>query len=81
MSDKIEKALKKLSSKERAKVKEILLAIRAGKLEGLDVVKLKGKKGIYRARKGMMRIIFLQTESEIAILSFERRSETTYRLH
>ena len=79
MPDKIEKALRRLSPKERVKLKEVLVAIKTGKLDGLDIVKLKGQRDIYRVRKGDMRVIFLRTESAITILSVERRSETTYR--
>ncbi len=79
MPDKIEQALRRLSSKERSRLKEILLAMKAGTFKGLDVVKLKGHRDIYRVRKGDMRLIFSRTESNTTILSVERRSEKTYK--
>jgi len=76
--DKIEKALRNLSDKERQRLKIILAAIKDGRLDGLDVVKLKGYDDIYRVRKGDLRIIFRWTRVGIIILTIERRSDTTY---
>ena len=78
MPDKIEKALRNLSDKERQRLKIILAAIKDGRLDGLDVVKLKGYDDIYRVRKGDLRIIFRWTRVGIIILTIERRSDTTY---
>jgi mRNA-degrading endonuclease RelE of RelBE toxin-antitoxin system len=77
MVDRIEKALNKLSDKEKKMLKKILQNIVKGELKDLDVKKLKGRDDIYRVRKGKMRIIF-KKEKEIKILTVERRSETTY---
>jgi len=78
--DKIAKALKKLNAKERASVKKILVSISVGKLEGLHIKKLRGRKDIFRVRKGKMRIIYRVGKSGDAfILAIERRSERTYR--
>ena len=80
MVDQIEKALRRLLPKERAKLKYILQCIRAGKFDQLDVKKLKQRKNIFRVRKGDWRVIFCQQEDHsISILSLERRSDTTYR--
>lgn len=77
--DKIEKALRKLRSHERAAVKRILLLLAAGKFAGLDIQKLKGRDDIYRVRKGSIRIIYRMTVSnKVFILAIERRSDTTY---
>jgi len=76
--DKIEKALRKLSDKERLRLREILVAIKAGHLDGLDVVKLKGYDDIYRVRKRDIRIIFRRMKNRTIILTIERRSDTTY---
>ena len=78
--DKIGKALKKLSAKERANIKEILLLISAGKFETLHTKKLRGRQDIFRARKGRLRVIYrVGRGGDISVLAVERRSENTYR--
>jgi mRNA-degrading endonuclease RelE of RelBE toxin-antitoxin system len=79
MVDKIEKALKKLTEKERREVKSILIKIQKGKTEDLDIKKLKGPNDIFRVRKGRIRIIFQKNNENISILFIERRSDKTYR--
>lgn len=78
--DKIEKALKKLTNKEKSQFKKLLLLIRSNQLAGLDVKKLVGHDDIYRIRKGNYRIIFRMNEKTnvITILALERRSDRTY---
>ncbi len=76
--DKISKALQKLNSEEQKILKDILTNINKGNFSGLDLKKLKGRKDIFRVRKGKMRIIFYKKESVIKILSIERRSDKTY---
>ena len=79
MPDKTEKALRKLSEKERGRLKSLLLLIKSGTLNGLDLAKLKGTDDIYRVRKGDLRVIFRKTKDDvIMILAIERRSDTTY---
>jgi mRNA-degrading endonuclease RelE of RelBE toxin-antitoxin system len=80
MTDKIEKALKKLSTKERSAIKAILLLIQNNKLTGLDIKKLKGRDDIYRVRKGTLRIILRKADDKWFLLVIERRSETTYSM-
>ncbi len=77
--DKIEKALNKLSVKERKGTKEILLQINEGNFQKLDLKKLKNRDDIFRVRKGNIRIIFYKKDNSIKILSIERRATTTYR--
>ena len=77
--DKIAKALLRLNAKERESVKKILLSISAGKFEGLHIKKLRGRKDIFRARKGKVRIIYRVKSGSVFILVIERRSEKTYR--
>lgn len=77
--DKIEKLLRQLTPKERAVLKDLLLLISSGKTDGLDIVKLKDNKNIYRARKGDFRIIFMKGKGNISVLALERRSEKTYK--
>lgn len=77
--DKISKALKRLSLKERRQIKEFLLKIENGDFTGLDVKKLKDQEDIFRVRKGDLRIIFQRKNGIITILTIERRSEDTYK--
>jgi mRNA-degrading endonuclease RelE of RelBE toxin-antitoxin system len=77
--DKIEKALNKLSDKERKLVQELLARLLKGEIFGLNIAKLKGHSDIFRLRKGDLRIIYRQTGKGIFLLAIERRSEKTYR--
>lgn len=77
--DKIDKALKKLSPKERVLLKEILLQINAGDFKDLDVKKLKGRNDVFRVRKGSIRIIVRKQDDIIKILALERRGSKTYK--
>lgn len=77
--DKIGKALKNLSEKERKAIAEVLTQLKAGSFENLDIKKLKGRRDIFRVRHGKWRIIYRMLEKEIFILVIERRSEKTYR--
>ncbi len=79
MVDKIQKALDKFSLKEKELVKEILELIKVGKVVGLDVKKLKGQDGIYRVRKGQIRIIYRIVADAIFVITIERRNDNTYR--
>ena len=77
--DKIQKALGKLTEKERKKVKEILIQLKNRRIENLNIKKLKGREDIFRIRKGKIRIIYrTDIKNNISILSIERRSDTTY---
>ncbi|MFA6995128.1 MAG: hypothetical protein WC249_01830 [Patescibacteria group bacterium] len=77
--DKIAKALKSLSVKERKIIKGILLKIKNGSLSGLDLKKLKNCDDIFRVRRGKLRIIFKkQNNGQYFILTIERRSDKTY---
>jgi len=78
MTDRIEKALKKLLAKERSAIKKILLLIKDGKTESLDIKKLKGRDDIYRVRKGSLRIFLRKYDGKWLLLAIERRSDTTY---
>lgn len=77
--DKIEKALARLSDKERGWVRAILLSLKEGRFSGLEVKKLKGNEEVYRIRKGDIRIIVRRHLGDFFILAIERRSEKTYR--
>jgi len=77
--DRIEKALQKLSAKERKVVLDALIKIRNRQFDGMDIKKLQGNKNILRARKGNIRIIFRRDgKNAIFILAIERRTDKTY---
>jgi mRNA interferase RelE/StbE len=78
--DKLTKALKKLSTKERKHLKTILFKIKSGDLTNVDITKLKGHDNIYRVRVGSYRVIFIKQKTDIKILSLERRNDNTYNL-
>ncbi len=78
--DAIEKALKKLTVKERGLVKAILMRLSAGKTQGLDIKKLQGRDDIFRVRNGDLRIVYRKSGGAIFVLLIERRSEKTYDL-
>lgn len=77
--DRIEKALNKLNETEKKKLKEILLQVARGDFHGLDLKKLRGRKDIFRVRKGSIRVMFRKTDDCIRILRLERRGNKTYR--
>lgn len=78
--DKIEKFLKKLSSKERDSVQYIIEKILSDSTYDLDVKKLKGGQNFFRVRKGNIRVIFIKDDSVIRIVFIGRRDENTYKL-
>ncbi len=77
--DKITKLLKKLSSKERERLEEVLALLISGDTSSLDIKKLKGVNDVYRARTGDLRIIFEKQGKEILVLEVSRRDEGTYK--
>ncbi len=82
MVDKISKSLSRLNAKEKKQIQDILEDIKSGKIIGnYDIKKLSGHDGIYRIRKGKIRIIYrLDLSGEIYVLAIERRSDITYNL-
>ena len=77
--DKVKKALRKLTEKERKIVKNILEKVNKEVFNNLDIKKLKGYNDIFRIRKRDIRIIFRKTDKGFFILSIERRTEKTYK--
>ena len=78
--DKIEKALRRLTEKERAWVKAILRQLQAGDVSALRIKKLKGREDIFRVRKGDIRIIYRKDSTgNIFVLTIDRRRENTYK--
>ena len=58
MSDNVTKFVRKLTPKQREVIEELLLRVKSGDLAGLDVKKMKGEGGLYRVRKGKVRLVF-----------------------
>ena len=78
--DRISKLLGKLTLKESARLKELLVQIQKGDIAALDIKKLKGRNDLFRARKGNMRVIFrISDKNSIFIIALEKRSEKTYK--
>ncbi len=77
--DKIDKALQKLSVKERKQIKQILNRLYSRKFQGLDIKKLKIREDIFRVKKGNLRIIYRLENDDIFILAIDRRREDTYK--
>ena len=75
---KLEKFLPKLVPKERAIVRYLAERIARLDLNGLDVKKLKDTDGLYRVRKGDIRIKFYIIGKSANILEISRRNDTTY---
>lgn len=79
--DKIEKFLKKVSKKELAKIRLIILQILQKDFSDLDIKKLKGEKNKFRVRTGKVRIIFMFKKNKIALLKIVKRDSKTYSKH
>ena len=78
--DNIDKALRKLSSNEKLKIKDIVKALRSGRFEHLDIKKLKGADDLFRVRKGKLRIIYQIRDNQVFVLRLGHRKEDTYKL-
>lgn len=77
--DKIDKALNKLIPKEKERIKDIIKALQSGRLDNLDIKKLKGLKNIFRVRKGGIRIVYRVIDRGIIFLKIDKRKEDTYK--
>ena len=78
--DQIDKALRKLTAKERELVRKILSQVTGKDTETLDIKKLKGREDIFRVRKGTMRVIYrIGKKGDVFILKIDRRREDTYK--
>lgn len=78
--DKISKTLQKLNSKEKVAIKFVLSKLIAGDFGGLDIKKLKSQDGIYRARKGDLRVFYaINKIGKAMILDVCRRNDNTYK--
>jgi len=77
--DKISKALKKFSAKEKKFVKVILEKIKKSDFKNLNIRKLKVRQDIYRIKKANIRIIYKIKNKRIIVLTVEKRSDNTYK--
>lgn len=78
--DKIGKALRRLTAKERKTIQDILNKLSSNQIQSLDVKKLKGRNDIFRIRKSDIRILYqVRQDGKIFILAIERRREKTYK--
>lgn len=64
----LQKFLRKLDRKTRARLLKVIAALAKGKPKHLDVMPLQGKKGWFRCRVGDIRIIFLRTKGGKTII-------------
>jgi len=76
--NKLEKLLRKISEKERKLLKEIINKLIIGKVEEMDIKKIKGADFL-RLRKGRFRIIFHYNKNNVIIDSVKIRNENTYK--
>lgn len=77
--DKVEKALARLTAKERGRISHLLRMIQERNFVGVDIKKLTGQQAVFRVRSGQYRIIFrLTKDREVFILAVEKRSDHTY---
>lgn len=77
--DKLQKALAKLSGQEALLVEEMLLRVKARNYLGLNLIKLKGSKNLFRIKAGRLKIIFSMSSEGAKLIDVGYRSEKTYR--
>lgn len=79
MTDKIKKALSKLTHKEKDIVKLLILRIKMDDTAGLDIKLLSGHQDLFRVKKGRLRIIYRKNQKVFTIIKIDRRNEKTYK--
>lgn len=77
--ERIDKILRALRQNERERVMFCVEKILIGDTSALDIKKLKGQEYFYRVRAGDLRIIFTKKESEVRIVSIDRKNDNTYQ--
>ncbi len=78
--DKIVKLLRKVTKKERQRIRRLMILIERKQWDGLDMSKLTGTRNKYRARKGRFRFIFhLTRDAKVIIDDVRVRQEDTYK--
>ena len=76
--NKIEKFLKKISSKESIVLEDKIFDLMCGKLADLNIIKIQGTS-FYRIKVGRYRIIFYYMDTKIVIKDIRLRNENTYK--
>lgn len=79
MSDKIKKALAKLSAKDLEIIKLLILRIQLGDELGLNISRLKGHADLYRVKKGRLRVVYRKNGDMFKIIKIDLRNEKTYK--
>ena len=77
--DKVKKFLKRLSLSEREDIDDILQKLEQGNIKGLDIKKLKGHEGLFRVRKGDIRVVCSQGEKSFNVIFIGRRGDSKYK--
>lgn len=73
--DKIQKFLAQLTKRERQLMLRVFKDIKSLNLKGYDITALKGYKGVFRIRKGKIRIIFTKQKSGGVIVNIDYRKD------
>lgn len=79
MTNKIDKALRKLSRKEFKVVRLLLMRIEMGDTDGMDIKMLRGHTELFRVRKGRLRIVFRKGAKDIELVKIDQRDDQTYK--
>ncbi len=77
--DKLKKFIDKLTTREKKDLEPILVKLKKLDFRELDVKKLKNTEGLYRVRKGNIRIIYTLKNGVVSLISIERRSDNSYK--
>ena len=77
--DKLKKFIDKLTTREKRDLEPILVKLKKLDFRELDVTKLKNTDGLYRVRKGKIRIIYTLKNGVVSLISIERRSDNSYK--
>jgi mRNA-degrading endonuclease RelE of RelBE toxin-antitoxin system len=78
--DKVNKALGKLSDKDRENILAAFRLVVLGQLEGLNIKKLKGHKDLYRLRVGNNRLVYRHIPGQKpGIIFIGKRDDQIYR--
>lgn len=76
---KIDKFIAKLDAGRREKVLAVLLQVRFGNFQGLNLKKLRATGSLYRVRVGKVRIIFEMSADGIRLVDIDFRNDNTYK--
>ncbi len=75
----IDKFLSKLDAERREKILTVLLQIRSGDFQGLNLKKLKTVGSLYRVRVSRIRVIFKMDIGGIRLIDIDFRNDNTYK--